>query len=90
MLNRALTKVITCDIGDSNNYISLLIHCIMKAYKKSKKSKIPGKTDDCRARSDGLRILARIIARSYGKQSLPQETKTVIASDNPSHDQQIA
>jgi len=62
----------------------------MKSRKKTREPKISGEADYCQARSDGLRILAKIIARSYGRQPLPQETKTVIASDNPSHDQQIA
>jgi len=62
----------------------------MEAYGKAKKSKIPGKADGCRARSGGLRVLARIIAKSYGKQFLPPETKNAVASDNSSHDQHTA
>jgi hypothetical protein len=59
----------------------------MKAQKKATKPKVSGETDCCRVPSDGLWILARIIARSYTKHSSPNETNSILTSDGPSHNQ---
>jgi len=88
VLYKTFTNVNICAIGNSDTHILLRKHCSMEVRKKSRKLKSSDEADDYQVHSDGLRILAKIIARSYGRQSLPQETKTVI--DNPSHDQQIA
>ena len=62
----------------------------MKAQKKSTKLKSSGEANCYRVPSDGLRILARIIAKSYTKHSSPNETNSILTSDSPSHNQQIA
>ena len=59
----------------------------MKAQKKAKKPKDSGEADCYRVPTDGLRILARIIARSYTKYSSPNETNSILTSDSPSHNQ---
>jgi len=62
----------------------------MKAFGKSRKPKSSGEADDDQERKDGLRILARFIARSYTKHSSPNETNTILTSDSPSHNHQTA
>ena len=90
MLVKTFTFVNNCVISDIKQCTPLLLYSIMKAYEKAKKLKISSEADNHQARSDGLRILAKIIARAYGNQSLPQETKTAITSDNSVNDQQTA
>jgi len=62
----------------------------MKAFDKARKPKGSGEADCYRVSSDGLRILARIIARSYTKHSSPNEANSILTSDSPSHNQQTA
>ena len=62
----------------------------MEVQKKSTKPKSSGEADCYRVPSDGLRILARIIARSYAKHSSPNETNSILTSDGSFHNQQIA
>jgi len=62
----------------------------MKAQNKSTKPKVSSEPDCRRVPSDGLRILAKIIARSYTKHSSPNETNSILTSDSPSYNQQTA
>jgi len=62
----------------------------MKVFDKARKPKISGEADCYRVPSDGLRILARIIARSYTKHSSPNATNSILNSDSLSHNQQTA
>jgi len=56
--------------------------------KKANKPEIPLEATDCQAVPEGLRILARMIARTLYKESLSSETKLPSSSDQrPSIDQ---